>query len=49
MVRFRLKTPKDSYLWFSFIGYKTVKAAVASEMSIRMEQDVVKLFPETIR
>ena len=45
--RFRLKTPKDSYLWFSFIGYKTVKAAVASEMSIRMEQDVVKLFPET--
>ena len=45
--RFRLKTPKDSYLWFSFIGYKTVKAAVTSEMSIRMEQDVVKLFPET--
>ena len=44
--RFHLKAPKDSYLWFSFIGYKTVKAAVASEMSIRMEQEVVNLFPE---
>ena len=44
--RFRLKTPKDSYLWFSFIGYKPVKASVSSTMNIRMEQEVVDLFPE---
>lgn len=44
---FSLKAPKDGYLWFSFIGYKTVKAAVASDMSIRMEQEVVNLLPET--
>ena len=43
---FSLKAIKDGNLWFSFIGYKPVKAPVTSTMNIRMEQEVVKLFPE---
>ena len=43
---FSLKAIKDGNLWFSFIGYKPVKALVTSTMNIRMEQEVVKLFPE---
>ena len=43
---FSLKAMKDGNLWFSFIGYKPVKASVSSTMNIRMEQEVVDLFPE---
>ena len=43
---FSLKATKDGNLWFSFIGYKPVKASVSSTMNIRMEQEVVDLFPE---
>ena len=43
---FSLKAMKDGNLWFSFIGYKPVKASVSSTMNIRMEQGVVDLFPE---
>lgn len=43
---FSLKAIKDGNLWFSFIGYKPVKAPVTSTMNIRMEQEVVDLFPE---
>lgn len=43
---FSLKAPSNATLWFSFVGYKTVKAPITSTMLIRMEQDVVKLFPE---
>ena len=43
---FNLKAMKDGNLWFSFIGYKPVKASVSSTMNIRMEQEVVDLFPE---
>ena len=43
---FSLKAMKDGNLWFSFIGYKPVKASVSSTMNIRMEQEVVGLFPE---
>ena len=43
---FSLKAVKDGNLWFSFIGYKPVKASVSSTMNIRMEQEVVDLFPE---
>ena len=43
---FSLKAMKDGNLWFSFIGYKPVKASVFSTMNIRMEQEVVDLFPE---
>ena len=43
---FSLKAMKDGNLWFSFIGYKPVKASVSSAMNIRMEQEVVDLFPE---
>ena len=44
--RFHLNAPQDGILWFSFVGYKTVKVPASSDMSIRMEQEVVKLFPE---
>ena len=43
---FSLKAMKDGNLWFSFIGYKPVKASVSSTMNIRMVQEVVDLFPE---
>ena len=43
---FSLKAIKDGVLWFSFIGYKPVKARVASTMNVQMEEEVVKLFPE---
>ena len=43
---FSLKAMKDGNLWFSFIGYKPVKASVSSTMNIRMEQEVVDLFPK---
>ena len=43
---FSLKAMQDGNLWFSFIGYKPVKASVSSTMNIRMEQEVVDLFPE---
>ena len=43
---FSLKAMKDGNLWFSFIGCKPVKASVSSTMNIRMEQEVVDLFPE---
>ena len=43
---FSLKAMKDGNLWFSFIGYKPVKASISSTMNIRMEQEVVDLFPE---
>ena len=43
---FSLKAMKDGNLWFSFIGYKPVKASVSSTMTIRKEQEVVDLFPE---
>ena len=43
---FSLKAMKDGNLWFSFIGYKPVKASLSSTMNIRMEQEVVDLFPE---
>ena len=43
---FSLNAMKDGNLWFSFIGYKPVKASVSSTMNIRMEQEVVDLFPE---
>ena len=43
---FSLKAMKDGNLWFSFIGYKPVKASVSSTMNIRMEKEVVDLFPE---
>ena len=43
---FKLKAVKNGTLWFTFIGYKSVKAPVASTMTVKMEQEVVNLFPE---
>ena len=45
--RFQLKTQNRGSIWFSFIGYKTVKAPVSPTMSVQLEQEVVRLFPET--
>ena len=45
--RFSLKTLNKGSIWFSFIGYKTVKAPVTAKMSVQLEQEVVRLFPET--
>ena len=44
---FSLKAVKGGNLLFSFIGYKSVKVPVSATMSVRMEQEVVNLFPET--
>ncbi len=45
--RFSLKAVKGGNLLFSFIGYKSMKVPVSATMSVRMEQEVVKLLPET--
>ncbi|WP_367891795.1 TonB family protein [Bacteroides congonensis] len=45
--RFSLKAVKGGNLLFSFIGYKSMKVPVSAMMSVRMEQEVVKLLPET--
>ncbi|WP_294553371.1 M56 family metallopeptidase [uncultured Bacteroides sp.] len=44
---FNLKAVKGGNLLFSFIGYKSMKVPVSATMSVRMEQEVVKLLPET--
>ncbi len=44
--KFTLKANKNGNLLFSFIGYKSVKVPVTSTMNIKMEQQVVNLFPE---
>ena len=44
---FSLKAVKGGNLLFSFIGYKSMKVPVSVTMSVRMEQEVVKLLPET--
>lgn len=44
---FSLKAVKGGNLLFSFIGYKSMKVPVSATMSVRMEQEVVKLLPET--
>ncbi|WP_285827698.1 M56 family metallopeptidase [Bacteroides acidifaciens] len=44
---FSLKAIKGGSLLFSFTGYKSVKVPVSATMSVRMEQEVVKLLPET--
>ena len=45
--RFSLKAVKGGNLLFSFIGYKSMKVPVSATMSVRMEQEVVNLLPET--
>ena len=44
---FSLKAVKGGNLLFSFIGYKSMKVPVTATMSVRMEQEVVNLLPET--
>ena len=44
---FSLKAVKGGSLLFSFIGCKSMKVPVSATMSVRMEQEVVNLFPET--
>ena len=44
---FSLKAVKGGNLLFSFIGYKSMKVPVSATMSVRMEQEVVNLLPET--
>ncbi|WP_277135471.1 MULTISPECIES: M56 family metallopeptidase [Bacteroides] len=47
--RFSLKAVKGGNLLFSFIGYKSMKVPVNATMSVRMEQEVVNLLPETTK
>lgn len=44
--RFSLKVAKGSSLWFTFVGYETVKIAATPVMTVRMKPAVIKLLPE---
>ena len=46
---FSLKAVKGGNLLFSFIGYKSMKVPVSATMSVRMEQEVINLLPETTK